>query len=133
MDRLVRKFETARGRVPKPVIRESSRREVGIIAYGTSHWAVLETLDQLKKEQDIDAGYCRLRAYPFPREVRDFVREYDRIYVVDQNRDGQMYNLLRLDLEPEEVKKLRSFRQYDGLPLDARSITDGIASQEAHN
>jgi len=54
----VRKFETARGRVPKPVIRESSRREVGIIAYGTSHWAVLETLDQLKEEQDIDAGYA---------------------------------------------------------------------------
>jgi 2-oxoglutarate ferredoxin oxidoreductase subunit alpha len=133
MDRLVRKFETARGRLPKPVIKDSSRREVGIIAYGTSHWAVVETLDQLKKERDMDAGYCRLRSYPFPHEVRDFVRDYERIYVVDQNRDGQMYDLLRLDLEPEEVKKLRSVRHYDGLPIDARSITDGIASQEAHN
>ena len=70
MDRLARKFETARTKVPKPVIQENGKREVGIIAYGTSHWAVLEALDQLKKEQDIEASYCRLRAYPFTLEVR---------------------------------------------------------------
>jgi 2-oxoglutarate ferredoxin oxidoreductase subunit alpha len=133
MDRLVRKFETARAQLPKPVIQENDRREVGIIAYGTSHWAVLEALNQLEKEQDIEAGYCRLRAYPFAPEVRDFIRRYDRVYVVDQNRDAQMLGLLRLELEAEEIKKLRSVRHYDGLPIDARRITDEIVSQEAQN
>jgi 2-oxoglutarate ferredoxin oxidoreductase subunit alpha len=133
MDRLARKFETARAKLPKPMIQESGNPEVGIIAYGTSHWAVLETLDQLKREQDIEASYCRLRAYPFPREVHDFIRRHARVYVVDQNRDGQMLSLLRLELEAEEIKKLHSVRHYDGLPIDARSITDQIVSQEAQN
>jgi len=133
MDRLARKFETARARVPKPVIQENDKRDVGIIAYGTSHWAVLETLDQLKQEQDIEAGYCRLRAYPISPEVYDFIRRYHRVYVVDQNRDAQMLGLLRLELAAEDIKKLRSARHYDGLPIDARSITDQIVSQEAEN
>jgi 2-oxoglutarate ferredoxin oxidoreductase subunit alpha len=133
LDRLARKFETARARVPKPVIQENDKREVGIIAYGTSHWAVLETLDQLKREQDIEAGYCRVRAYPFSREVHDFIRRYHRVYVVDQNRDAQMLGLLRLELAAEDIKKLRSVRHYDGLPIDARSITDQIVSREAEN
>ena len=133
VDRLARKFETARTRVPKPVIQGNGKGDVGIIAYGTSHWAVLETLDQLKREQDIEAGYCRLRAYPFSQEVRDFIRSHARIYVVDQNRDAQMLSLLRLELEAEEIAKLRSVRHYHGLPVDARSITDEIVSQEAQN
>jgi 2-oxoglutarate ferredoxin oxidoreductase subunit alpha len=133
MDRLARKFETARARVPKPVIREGAQREVGILAYGTSHWAVLEAVDQLEKEQDIEAGYCRLRAYPFSREVHDFIRRYHRVYVVEQNRDSQVLGLLRLELAAEDIKKLRSVRHYDGLPIDARSITNEIVSQEAQN
>jgi 2-oxoglutarate ferredoxin oxidoreductase subunit alpha len=133
MDRLARKFKTARAKLPKPVIQEKGSREVGIIAYGTSHWAVLETLDQLKKERDIEASYCRLRAYPFALEVHDFIRRHARVYVVDQNRDAQMLSLLRLELEAEDIKKLRSVRHYDGLPVDARSITDEILSQEAQN
>jgi 2-oxoglutarate ferredoxin oxidoreductase subunit alpha len=133
MNRLVRKFETARAKVPKPVIQENGKGEVGIIAYGTSHWAVLEALDQLKKEQGIEASYCRLRAYPFSTEVHDFIGSHARVYVVDQNRDAQMLSLFRLDLEPDETKKLRSVRHYDGLPIDARSITNEIASQEGQN
>ena len=133
MNRLARKFETARAKVPKPVIQENGKRKVGIITYGTSHWAALEALDQLKRERKIEAGYCRLRAYPFSQEVYDFIHRYARVYVVDQNRDGQMLSLIRLELEPEQIKKLRSVRHYDGLPIDARSITDEIVSQEAQN
>jgi 2-oxoglutarate ferredoxin oxidoreductase subunit alpha len=133
MDRLARKFETARTKVPKPVIQENGQREVGIIAYGTSHWAVLEALDQLKREQDIEASYCRLRAYPFSLEVHNFIRCHERVYVVDQNRDAQMLSLLRLELEAEDIKKLRAVRHYDGLPIDARSITDEIVSEEVQN
>ena len=68
-----------------------------------------------------------------PTEVHDFIRRHDRVYVVDQNRDAQMLSLFRLELEPEEIKKLRSVRHYDGLPIDARSITNEIVSQEAQN
>jgi 2-oxoglutarate ferredoxin oxidoreductase subunit alpha len=130
MDRLAHKFETARNRVSGPVIREAAKSEIGIIAYGTSHWAIVEALDQLQQEHEIDASYCRLRAFPFNEEVKDFIRRHRRIYIVDQNRDAQMCQLLRLDVEPEEVKKLRSVLHYNGLPLDARTVTDAIVTQE---
>ena len=129
-ERLAHKFEVARRRVPGPVIRETAKPEVGIVAYGTSHWAVVEALDQLQQEYDIDASYCRLRAFPFRGDVKAFIRRHRRVYVVDQNRDAQMCQLLRLDLDAEDVAKLRSVRHYDGLPLDARSVTDAIAAQE---
>ena len=133
VDRLAHKFETARQKVPGPVIHDSERPHVGIIAYGTSHWAVEESLEQLRREQGIDLGYCRLRAFPFTREVHDFINRYQHVYVVDQNRDAQMLGLLRLDCSADEIARLRSVRHYDGLPIDARTITDEIASQEAAN
>ena len=133
MDRLTRKFETARHRVPGPVIQDSDSAEIGIIAYGTSHWAVEEALDQLKQDHRLSAGYCRLRSFPFSEEVRNFVARHKRVYVVDQNRDAQMYDLLKLEFEAEEIEKLRSVRHYNGLPIDARSVTDSIVSQESEN
>ena len=130
MDRLNRKFETARQRVPAPVIEESKGAEVGIIAYGSTHWAVTESLDQLKQEHDLKASYCRIRAFPISTEVFDFIRRHQRIYVVEQNRDGQMFNMLRMEISAEDAGKLRSIRHYTGLPIDARSVTDEIVSQE---
>jgi 2-oxoglutarate ferredoxin oxidoreductase subunit alpha len=130
MNRLARKFETARQRVLGPVFQEAAKAEVGIIAYGSSHWAVLESLDQLKQERDLKADYCRVRAFPFNQQVKDFVRRHRRIYVVEQNRDAQLAQLLRLEVDAEEVKKLRSVRHYNGLPIDARSVTDSIVRQE---
>ena len=133
VDRLAHKFETARLRVPGPEIVEAEKPEVGIIAYGTSHWAIVESLDLLRREQNLEAGYCRLRAYPFTREVHDFINRYQRVYVVDQNRDAQMLGLLRLDCTAEQIARLRSVRHYDGLPIDARTVTNEIASQEGVN
>ena len=74
--------------------------------------------------------YLRLRAYPFSQEVHDFIRNHDRVYVVEQNRDGQMHELLKLDAAAEQVPKLRKVLHYNGLPIDARSVTDEIVSQE---
>ena len=130
VDRLTRKWETARNLVPRPEIQNSKAGGIGILAYGTSHWAVVETLDQLRREQNLEAGYCRVRGYPFNDEVSDFIRRHQRVYVVEQNRDGQLLGLLRLDMEPELIGKLRSVRHYDGLPIDARSTTDSIVTQE---
>jgi 2-oxoglutarate ferredoxin oxidoreductase subunit alpha len=130
MDRLARKFETARCAVPAPVKQVSGTSEIGIIAYGSSHWAVLEACDQLREEFHLNADYLRIRAFPFNPDVHNFVRDHDRIYVVEQNRDAQMLQLLKLDLSPEQISKLRSVRHYNGLPVDARSITDQMISQE---
>ena len=130
MDRLARKFETARSAVPAPVKHVNGTSNIGVIAYGSSHWALLETCDQLREEFRLKADYLRIRAYPFNHDVHDFAKEHERIYVVEQNRDGQMLQLLKLDLAPEQVTKLRSVRHYNGLPVDARSLTDEIISQE---
>lgn len=130
MDRLARKFETARSAVPAPIKHIDGSSRIGIIAYGTSHWALLESCDQLREEFHLNADYLRIRAYPFNRDVHDFVRNHDRIYIVDQNRDAQMLQLLKLDVSPEQIVKLRSVRHYNGLPIDARSVTDEIISQE---
>jgi 2-oxoglutarate ferredoxin oxidoreductase subunit alpha len=130
MDRLARKFETARTMVPRPEPVRNEGNEIGIIAYGTSHHALVETLDQLQNEYGVKADYLRLRAYPFTRETHDFIAAHKRLYIVDQNRDGQMHELLRLDVAVPEIAKLRSVRHYNGLPIDARSITDEIISQE---
>src|SRR5271166_4438076 len=130
LDRLRHKFEYARNLVPKPELVRNDGNEVGIIAYGTSHHALVETLDQLQSEHGLKADYLRLKAYPFTTDIHDFIARHKRVYVVDQNRDGQMFNLLKLDIPAEDVVRLRSVRHYNGLPIDARSVTDDIISQE---
>ncbi|MGA2390491.1 MAG: 2-oxoacid:acceptor oxidoreductase subunit alpha [Candidatus Sulfotelmatobacter sp.] len=130
MERLNRKFETARGFVPRPEIFKGNNAKIGIIAYGTSHWGVSESRDQLRNEYAIETDYLRLRAYPFTREVHEFIEQHDRTYVVEQNRDAQMLSLLKLDIKPELTTRLRSIAHLDGLPLDARSVTDELTMME---
>ena len=130
MERLNRKFETARSFVPRPEITKGKEAKIGIIGYGTSHWGITESRDQLRDEYAIETDYLRLRAYPFTREVHEFVEQHDRIYLVEQNRDAQMLTLLKLDLKPELTTRLRSIAHITGLPLDARSITDELTSME---
>ncbi len=130
MDRLARKFDTARSLVPRPELVRNEANDVGMIAYGTTHHAAVETVDQLEAEYGVKIDYLRLRAYPFTRETHEFIAAHQRVYVIDQNRDGQMRDLLKLDLAIEEIPKLRSVRHYNGLPIDARTITDDIISQE---
>ncbi len=130
MERINRKFETARSFVPRPEIVANGKSKIGIIAYGTSHWALIESLDQMRKEYKFEADYLRLKAYPFTREVHDFVEKHDRVYVVEQNRDAQMLGLLKLDIRPELAVRLRSIAHIHGLPLDARSVTDEIMTME---
>jgi 2-oxoglutarate ferredoxin oxidoreductase subunit alpha len=131
MERLARKLETARSLVPEPVRDGSGKARVGIIAYGSSHPAIVESRVQLQKEKGIETDYLRVRAYPFSRAVHEFVERHDRVYVVEQNRDAQLASLLKLDLSPELLPRLRPVAHIDGLPLDARSVTDEILTLEA--
>jgi 2-oxoglutarate ferredoxin oxidoreductase subunit alpha len=130
LDRLAKKFETAKQLVPAPIDESVGGAKVGIIAYGSSHWAVTESRDQLQAEASLSTSYLRLRAYPFSEAVEDFVRRHDRVYVVEQNRDAQMMSLLRMDLDPALQTRLRSVLHYSGLPIDARSVTVSILAQE---
>jgi 2-oxoglutarate/2-oxoacid ferredoxin oxidoreductase subunit alpha len=130
VDRLARKFDTARKFVPAPVKEADGTSKVGIIAFGTTHWALVEARDQLEKEHGIKTDYLRLRAYPFNQDVHDFIERHERIYVVEQNRDGQMHELIKLDIAADQVSKLRKVLHYNGLPIDARSVTEDIRNQE---
>jgi 2-oxoglutarate ferredoxin oxidoreductase subunit alpha len=130
MDRLARKFETARSHVPEPVVQNNPKAKIGFVAFGTSHFATEESRDQLLEETKVETSYFRLRGYPFNAELATFVDAHDRVYVIEQNRDAQLRQLMKLELTPERVSKLRSVLHYSGLPIDARSITDNVLAQE---
>jgi len=130
LERLQRKFETARDLVPPPEIDRRDGARTGLLAYGTSHWAIVESRDQLRQEADLDTSYLRLKAYPLAASVEAFLRDHDRIYVVEQNRDAQMASLMRMEYPAELTAKIRSVLHFNGLPIDARSITDSVLAQE---
>jgi 2-oxoglutarate/2-oxoacid ferredoxin oxidoreductase subunit alpha len=140
MDRLARKFETMRQYVPRPLIEASrvpaasngrpAKTTIGLISIGSSGYAVRESSDQLWNEYHIAVDCLRLRAYPFTNELKAFIQRYERVYVVEQNRDAQLLGLMRLEFEPDLISRLRSVRYYGGLPLDARTVTDEVVRQE---
>jgi 2-oxoglutarate ferredoxin oxidoreductase subunit alpha len=130
MERLAHKFDVMRRFLPEPVLQKGHGARIGLVAFGTSDYAVRESMDQLRDEYEIETSYLRLKAYPFTHHLEDFIRQHDRVYVVDQNRDAQLHGLMRLDLDPELAAKLRSLRYFGGLPLDARTVTDELAKQE---
>ncbi len=129
MKRLDRKYQTARKYVPAPHVQIEPKAKVGLIAFGSSHCAVEESLDQLRDENKMAVSYLRLKALPTTEAVRNFVETHDRVYVVEQNRDAQLRDLLRLEM-PDLSMKLRSVTHYDGLPIDARSVTEAVLEQE---
>jgi 2-oxoglutarate ferredoxin oxidoreductase subunit alpha len=132
VDRLTRKFETARNWMPAPVVEINRRARIGVVAFGTTHWAMIESRDQLLDEADVNTSYYRLRAYPFRSALASFIERHDRVYVVEQNRDAQMATLMRIELRAELAGRLRSVLHYSGEPIDARTITDDILIQEGY-
>jgi len=130
MERLSRKFENARKLVPAPLAVKDGSSRVGFLAYGTTDFALRESMDQIKNEHGADVDYMRIRAYPFAHEIHDFVASHERIYVVEQDRDAQLESLLKLDLPADQVVKLRSILHYNGLPMDARTITEEFVTKE---
>jgi 2-oxoglutarate ferredoxin oxidoreductase subunit alpha len=130
MERLSRKFENARTMVPGPVTVKNGSSKIGILAYGSSDFAIREGMDLIKKQYGQDVDYMRIRAYPFAHEIHDFVAQHERVYVVEQDRDAQLESLLKLDLPAEHVVRLRSILHYNGLPLDAQSVVEEFATKE---
>jgi 2-oxoglutarate ferredoxin oxidoreductase subunit alpha len=128
LDRLKKKYETARALVPQPELHEAPGAEVAIIAFGSSDGAVLEARDQLKS-QGLATSYLRVRALPLAESVAAFVRRHPRVYVVEQNRDAQLTDRIRLEV-PERAATIQPVLHYTGLPLDARTVTEGVSVHE---
>lgn len=129
LDRLAKKMETARTAVPTPVVSGNTNADVGIIACGSTDSPMQEAIDQLSAH-GVKIEYLRIRAFPFTQSVQTFIERKKRVYVVEQNRDAQLLKMLKIEHVPEVALKLRSVLHYNGLPVDARSISDEILKQE---
>lgn len=132
MERLKQKYETARQYVPAPVVHTRPAASVGVIGYGSTEAAILEAVHQLESDHGITADFLRVRALPFTEEVTDFVNRYEQIFVVEQNRDGQLCQILTVDY-PQQAAKFKSVAHGDGLPAAAKWVREGILAQIAVN
>jgi 2-oxoglutarate ferredoxin oxidoreductase subunit alpha len=124
VDRLLVKWETARGIVPKADIRYNEFNKAAILTVGSGDAACVEALDRLaSKNQQLN--YCRVRAFPFDESVADFIRKHDTVFVVEQNRDAQLRTLLLLDADADPAR-IVSLLHYNGLPMNAGFIVDRV-------
>ncbi|MBK8969739.1 MAG: 2-oxoacid:acceptor oxidoreductase subunit alpha [Saprospiraceae bacterium] len=124
MDRLLKKWETIKDLVPGPEISGTGNSKEGLLFFGTSAYAALEATDRLGTA-GVKVDTLRLKAFPFNAAVRDFIEQHERVYVVEQNRDAQMRSLLMIELGIDP-KKLISILNYDGFPITAGLIVNGI-------
>ena len=127
VERLLKKFATAATLVPQPVLRPAAQKTpLGVIYFGSTSPAMAEALAELAGD-GVHLDALRLRAFPFPAPVREFIDAHERVFVVEQNRDGQMHSLLvnELDVSPAQLVRVRHF---DGTPITARFITQAIQS-----
>ena len=124
VDRLRRKWETAKTYVPGPVVDYSEKNRIGILSVGSCDGAIQEARSSLAAKGE-SFNYLRIRAFPFNDDVQKFLNAHERIYVVEQNRDAQLKNLLLLEMDVES-KKLLSILHYNGLPMVAENVVDGL-------
>jgi 2-oxoglutarate ferredoxin oxidoreductase subunit alpha len=129
MDRLLKKLRTAATMVPPAILTKAATpTKLGAIYFGSTGAPMTEADEMLTREHGVTLDLLRLRAFPFGAEVEAFIAEHDKIFVVEQNRDGQMRTLLINELEIDPKKLIRVLH-YDGTPITARFITDTIAEK----
>lgn len=128
VDRLSRKWNTAKSYVPAAELyQEGKQSDVGMVFFGTTTYAALETMDMLR-EEGLTLDAMRLRAFPFGAEVEQFIEEHDQIFVIEQNRDAQMRSLLINELDVNPRKMIRVLN-YDGMPITADRIRNQIVEE----
>jgi 2-oxoglutarate ferredoxin oxidoreductase subunit alpha len=125
MDRLKRKIDGSRPILPEPVIREEEDKELGVIFYGSMENTIVE-IDDMLGEAGISVSTCRVRALPLHPEVEGFVRRHDRTIVLEINRDGQLFGIIRKEFPPELIPKIHRVAYSDGMPPRARVYSDKI-------
>jgi 2-oxoglutarate/2-oxoacid ferredoxin oxidoreductase subunit alpha len=128
VQRLLKKFATAANLVPQPLVRAAARKSrLGVLYFGSTAPAMEEALEALA-ESGIHLDAMRLRAFPFPQSVSEFIASHDHVFVVEQNRDAQMRTLLVNELEIDPARLIKVLH-YDGTPITARFITRDITTQ----
>jgi 2-oxoglutarate ferredoxin oxidoreductase subunit alpha len=130
IDRLQRKFDTAREIVPQPVVDDMDGAVAGIIAYGSSNPAVSEARHILESEHGIKTSYLRIRALPVNGKVKEFCERHQLVCVVEQNRDGQVASILRSEY-PEFGTRLKTALHYNGMPIDADTVVHMVLQRIA--
>jgi 2-oxoglutarate ferredoxin oxidoreductase subunit alpha len=128
MERLNKKFETARSMIPKPKIHKREGAKIGVIAFGSTDPAITEACDYLEAVGS-PVNYLRLLALPIGTEVLDFIDNHERIYVIEMNRDGQLHQILSIE-KPESSTKLISLTHNDGLQITANWVKETILTEE---
>ena len=124
MDRLLKKFQTAEGLVPEPIVSKCDESDGAIVSYGSCDGAVRETIDILAR-RGINLDYMRVRAFPFGEKVKEFFNSYEVIFVVEQNRDGQLRTLILNEIGVNQ-EKLKSVLSYGGQPISSSDIINPI-------
>lgn len=127
LDRIARKVNAARNAVPKPFVKTSPGAKIGLISIGSCHAACLEASDLLA-QRGIPVDYLRVKGFPFSPQVGEFLESHDDVFVVEQNRDGQLRSLLTLDLE-FPISRLKSIRYYAGFPMSAHHVVSGVTEK----
>ncbi|MBN2469431.1 MAG: 2-oxoacid:acceptor oxidoreductase subunit alpha, partial [Anaerolineae bacterium] len=127
-ERLRRKHETARQFVPEALI-DAAGESVGVVCYGSVEPAVMEARDLLRDQHDFQFDYMRVRALPLSQEVFDFVRNHERVYVIENNVEGQLCQIMQLEM-PEDAPRLISLAHLDGLPFSAAFVAKILLEQE---
>ncbi|MBK8122481.1 MAG: 2-oxoacid:acceptor oxidoreductase subunit alpha [Dokdonella sp.] len=126
MERLLQKFDTAKALVPQPILRTARKKaDFGAIYYGSTSPSMDEAIHVLET-QDLHLDTLRVRAFPFPESVRQFVLSHERVFLIEQNRDAQLRSLVinEFDLDPARIIAIL---HYDGTPITARFIARAIA------
>jgi 2-oxoglutarate/2-oxoacid ferredoxin oxidoreductase subunit alpha len=127
LDRLLKKWNTARALVPRPIIQSTAGSELAIVSLGSCEGAIREAIHALEAE-GVALSYMRVRALPFGEEVERFLAAHRLIFVVEQNRDAQFRSLLTLETAVDK-SKLRSLLHYSGLPISSSFIVEGILAE----
>ncbi len=127
LDRLLVKWETARAELPAPDVEYSKFNKAALLTIGSGDGACREALDRLSHD-NVGLNYCRVKAFPFHDEVRDFIEKHDVVYVVEQNRDAQLRTLLINDIDADQ-DKLVPLLHYNGMPINAGFVVDAVMAE----
>ena len=125
MARLKMKIDGARDELPAPLLREEEECEVGIVFLGSMENSIQE-IDDILEQTGMKVSQCRIRALPLHSEVENFIRRHETVIVLEINRDGQLYGILRRELPNDLVTKVHSVAYSDGMPPRARIYAELI-------
>ena len=127
VDRLLIKWESAKSIVPSPIKEFKKKNKMAILSIGSCDDAIREARDVMSKDGN-DFNYLRVRAFPFTKEIEEFIDAHEKVFVIEQNRDGQLLKLLKTETSCN-ISKLKSIRLYNGIPIFSKDVVEKIMNE----